>query len=182
MTYIDNEEFEVLAKDILEDNRFQLLKKDRHHGTNKYDHCKRVGYVSYKLAKFFNCDYKKVVRPALLHDFFYGERTEKPENDYLAHPLTSAINAKECFNVTKEEQDIIKTHMFHFACIKKLCPFINGFKNKVSLKENKPKSKEAWIVCASDLIVSIEEFRKYRFNYSVAVLMMFFINFISVNK
>lgn len=181
MTNIENEEFEILAKDILEDEKFKLLKKDRHHGTNKYDHCTRVGYVSYKLAKFFNCDYKSIVKPALLHDFFFGERTEKEENNYLAHPTTSAENAKYYFNATEKEQDIIKTHMFHFAVCRTLCPLID-LKQKPELKKNMPKSKEAWIVCASDLIVSIEEFRQFRLNYSFAVLLLFFINFISVNK
>lgn len=181
MTNIENQEFEILANDILEDEKFKLLKKDRHHGTNKYDHCKRVGYVSYKLAKFFNCDYKSIVRPALLHDFFYGERTEKPENDYLAHPYTSAENAKHYYNITEKEQDIIKTHMFHFAICRAIFPFIS-WKQKPNLKKNKPQTKEAWIVCASDLIVSVEEFRQFKLNYSFAVLLLFFINFISVNK
>ena len=181
MTNIENEEFEILAKDILEDEKFKLLKKDRHHGTNKYDHCTRVGYVSYKLAKFFNCDYKSIVKPALLHDFFYGERTEKPENNYLAHPITSAENAKHYFNATKKEQDIIKTHMFHFAFLRTLFPFI-ALKQKPELKKNTPRSKEAWIVCAADLVVSVREFTEFKLSYSVAVLTLFFINFISLNK
>ena len=67
-----DEEFLELANDILNDDKFKLLKNDRHHGSNKYDHCKRVSYVSYRIAKFFNSDYKSIVRPALLHDFFYG--------------------------------------------------------------------------------------------------------------
>lgn len=181
MTNIENSEFEILANPILNDDKFILLKNDRHHGTNKYDHCKRVGYVSYKLAKFFNCDYEKIVKPALLHDFFYGERTEKPENDYLAHPVTSAKNAEYYFNASEEEQSIIKTHMFHFACIKKLLPFI-GNKTKYKLKEVKPKSKEAWLVCVSDLLVSIKEFSEYRVVYQAAVLLLFGINIISINK
>lgn len=179
MTNIKNEEFEILAKDILEDENFKLLQKDRHHGTNKYDHCKRVSYVSYRLAKFFNCDYERIVKPALLHDFFYGERTDKDENSYLAHPITSASNAKYYYGINEKDQEIIKTHMFHYALLKRFVPFK---KEKIVLKEIKPKSKEAWIVCASDLLVSISEFRRYRVNYSMAVFLLFFINFITVNK
>lgn len=176
-----NSEFDLLAQDILESEAFLLLKKDRHHGTNKYDHCKRVGLVSYKLAKFFNCDYKQVVRPALLHDFFYGERKSKPENGYLSHPKVSANNAKHFFNATVKEQSIIKTHMYHYAILNRILPFISS-EAKFSLREMRPKSREAWIVCAADLIVSVSEFREYRVDYGMAVLLLFFINFISVNK
>lgn len=181
MTNIDNVEFEMLASNILQDDKFLLLKNDRHHGTTKYDHCKRVGYLSYKLAKFFNCDYRKIIRPALLHDFFYGERTEKKENDYLKHPNTSAINAAYYYNASEDEQDIIKTHMFHFACVRKLLPTFKK-EDRYKLKDVKPKSKEAWIVCFSDLLVSIKEFSEYRVGYGAAVVMLFALNFISINK
>ena len=33
-----------------------------------------------------------------------------------------------------------------------------------------------------DSVVSIEEFRRFKLNYTFAVLLLFFINFISVNK
>lgn len=177
----DNQEFELLAKDILENDKFKILKNDNHHGTNKYDHCKRVAYVSYKLAKFFNCDYQSIVRPALLHDFFFGERTEKEENNYLSHQYTSAENAKHYFNISENEEEIIKTHMFHFALMRTVFPFID-LKQKPNLKKNTPKSKEAWIVCLADLIVSTKEFSTFKIGYSAAVLLLFCINLITINK
>ena len=174
-------EFLELAKDILEDDKFKLLKKDRHHGSNKYDHCRRVSYLSYKIAKFFNTDYKSIVRPALLHDFFYGERTEKPENSYLEHPKTSAANAKYYYDINEKEESIIKTHMFHYLVLRKLFPFIKSREN-AKLKDNAPKSKEAWIVCFSDLVVSIGEASKYKVNYSVYLIALFLINIFTVNR
>ena len=176
-----DEEFLELAKDILNDEKFKLLKKDRHHGSNKYDHCKRVSYMSYKIAKFFNIDYKSIVRPALLHDFFYGERKEKPENSYLEHPKTSAANAKYYFNVNEKEQSIIRTHMFHHLILRKLFPFINLHEN-AKLKDNKPESKEGWIVCFSDLLVSIGEASKYKINYGVYVFFLFLFNVFTINR
>ena len=176
-----DEEFNNLACEVLNDEKFKLLKKDRHHGTNKYDHCKRVSYVSYKIAKFFNIDYKKIVRPALLHDFFYGERTEKPENAYLEHPKTSAANARYYFNVDEEEESIIRTHMFHFLVLRKLLPFIS-FRDNGKFKDNTPKSKEAWIVCFSDLLVSVVEAGKYKVNYSVYLIGLFLLNIFTVNR
>lgn len=181
MINTQDEEFLELAKDILNDDKFKLLKQDRHHGSNKYDHCKRVSYVSYKIAKFFNTDYKGIVRPALLHDFFYGERTEKPENSYLEHPKTSAANAKYYYNINEKEESIIKTHMFHHLVLRKIFPFINIHEN-AKLKESAPKSKEAWIVCFSDLVVSIAEAGKYKVNYSVYLMALFLINIITMNK
>ena len=176
----DNE-FLELANDLLNDDKFKLLKKDRHHGSNKYDHCKRVSYLSYRIAKFFNSDYKSIVRPALLHDFFYGERTEKPENSYLEHPKTSAANAKYYYNIDEKEENIIKTHMFHHVLLKKLCPFINA-REHAKIKDNVPQSKEAWIVCVSDLLVSIGEAGKYKVNYSVYLIALFLLNIFTVNR
>ena len=99
---------------------------------------------------------------------------EKPENSYLRHPVTAASNAKRYFNVTELEAEAIKTHMFHHVLIKKIFPFINP-KEKASIKEFKPKSKEGWIICASDLIVSIGECERFQFSYAfnVAVLLVF---------
>lgn len=182
MTNSQDEEFLKLAKDILNDENFKLLKKDRHHGnTNKYDHCRRVSYLSYKLAKFFNFDYKHIVRPALLHDFFYGERTEKPENSYLEHPKTSVLNAKYYYNIDKEEESIIRTHMFHHLLARKICPLIN-LKENASIKESIPKSREAWIVCAADMFVAFGEFGKYIVNYNVCLFLLFIFNFLTVNR
>ena len=71
--------------------------------------------------------------------------------------------------------------MFHFAFLRTIFPFID-LKQKPELKKNTPRSKEAWIVCAADLIVSIKEFGIFKVGYSFALAMLFFINFISINK
>ncbi|MBQ6687102.1 MAG: HD domain-containing protein [Bacilli bacterium] len=175
----NNYEYYRLAGNILSNNYFLELKKDNHHGTNKYDHCKRVSYVSFLFAKIFKADCKEVVRAGLLHDFFFGERTEKEENSYLNHPHTSAINAKKYFNITDKEASDIRTHMFHHVLVKKIFPFVN-YKEKAKIKDNRPRSKEATIICLSDLLVSVYEFEKYRLRYGISLTFLFLINLLTI--
>ncbi len=177
MTKNNKEEFENLVCDILENDSFLELKKDLHHGTSKYEHSIRVAKLSYSLGKFFKADLRSVSRAGLLHDFFFGTRKEKPENSYLRHPITARNNAKRYFNVSDKIAEDIKTHMFHQVLLKKIFPFINR-KEKVSLKEFKPKSKEGWIICASDLLVSIMECERFQFTYVANVTMLLIMNII----
>ncbi len=174
MTKKTNVEFESLVSDILKNEYFLETKKDLHHGTSKYEHSLRVAKLSYKLSKIFKADPKVTARAGILHDFFFGTRKEKPENSYLNHPVTASNNAKKYFNVSEIESEAIKTHMFHQVILKKIFPFINR-KEKASIKEFKPKSKEGWIICASDMIVSIMECERFQFTYvaNIALLLVF---------
>ena len=177
MTKKTNIEFENLVSDILENEYFLETKKDIHHGTSKYEHSIRVAKLSYNLSKIFKVDRKATARAGLLHDFFFGTRKEKPENSYLRHPVTASLNAKKYFNVSELESEAIKTHMFHQVLLKKIFPFINR-KEKASIKEFKPKSKEGWIICASDMIVSIMECERFQFSYVANVAMLLVFNII----
>lgn len=177
MTKSSKSEFENLVCDILENENFLETKKDLHHGTSKYEHSLRVAKLSYKLSKIFKADVKSTTRAGLLHDFFFGTRKEKPENSYLRHPVTASNNAKKYFNVSTIEAEAIKTHMFHQVLLKKIFPFINR-KEKVSVKEFKPKSKEGWIICASDLLVSIMECERFQFTYVANVSLLILFNII----
>lgn len=177
MTKSSKSEFENLVCDILENENFLETKKDLHHGTSKYEHSLRVAKLSYKLSKIFKADVRSATRAGLLHDFFFGTRKEKPENSYLRHPVTASNNAKKYFNVSALEAEAIKTHMFHQVLLKKIFPFINR-KEKVSIKEFKPKSKEGWIICASDLLVSVMECERFQFTYVANVSLLIIFNII----
>jgi len=172
-----NREYKELTNDILDNENFKMLKNDVHHGTNKYDHCKRVSYLSFLLAKIFKGDIKKTTRAGLLHDFFYGGRTIKEENSYLKHPITSAKNAKETFGIEKDEESIIETHMFHYAFLKSLLPFMKEEEKKY-FQEYKPKNKNGVIVCISDLLVSIFEACAFKIRYSTCLYVIFLLNYI----
>lgn len=177
MTKKANVEFENLVSDILNNEYFKETKHDLHHGTSKYEHSIRVAKLSYNLSKLFKADTKSATRAGLLHDFFFGTRKEKAENSYLRHPVTASINAKKYFNVSDKEAEAIKTHMFHHVLLKKLFPFINH-KEKATIKEFKPKSKEGWIICASDLIVSVMECERFQFTYVANVTLLLIFNII----
>lgn len=167
-------EYNYIVKDILNDKNFILLKNDLHHGTSKYNHLVKVSKLSFFLTKVLHLRVKEATKAALLHDFFYGERTLKEENSYLNHPHTAALNAKKYFNTTSLENDIIETHMYHYVLLKKILPFVN----KENVLGRKPSTKEAWVVSISDLLVSILEstlFLKYKCNYMFITLISYFV-------
>lgn len=170
-------EYKEITDEIINNEYFELTKKDLHHGSSKYDHLVRVSKCSFVLGKLFKADIKSVTRAALLHDFFFGGRKDKEENSYLNHPKTAAINAKEYFDITPLEEEAIKTHMFHHVLIKKIFPFINH-NEKAKIKDNKPRSKEGWIVCLADLLVSIREVQVYEFSYIANISYLIILNLI----
>jgi len=172
-----NKEYKELTNDIINDKSFNLLKNDVHHGTNKYDHCKRVSYLSFLISKLLKGNYKNAARAGLLHDFFFGGRTAREENNYLKHPQTSANNAKKYFEINESEENIIKSHMYHHALVRRIFPIIND-EVKDYLKHNKPNNKDSVIVCLSDLLVSIFEVCAFKIRYSVCLYVIFFTNII----
>lgn len=172
-------EYYDIVSNIITNEKFKELKNDTHHSTNKYDHLLRVSKVSYKIAKLTKADVKSTTRAGVLHDFFFGDRKSSIQNSYLNHPYTSASNAKELFDISDFEADIIKTHMFHHTFFRSIFPIINP-DEKVKIKEGKPKSKEAWIVCLSDLMVSAYEGLRYNIGSKVAIYAIFIYNFITL--
>ena len=170
-----NKEYSYITKDIINSKVFLELKNDVNHGTNKYDHCKRVSYLSYILAKIFKGNRELSAKCGLLHDFFMGTRTSCEENSYFKHPYTSAKNAKKYFNINDSEAKIIKSHMYHQALLKNILPFTTD-EEKEYFKNNKLDSKESKIVRISDLLVSTYECIRYKTSYSVCLYFLFFIN------
>jgi len=174
-----NDEYNKIIGNIINNEEFLKTKEDLHHGTNKYDHLIRVSKCSFVIGKFLHANTESLTRAAILHDFFYGSRTEKEENSYLNHPKTAAKNAKKVFNITEFEEETIKTHMFHHVIIKKLLPFIN-IKEKADFKGNKPKSKEGWILCISDLLVSIHEAGRFELSYVANLSFLIILNILFI--
>ena len=62
--------FDVIAKDIIEKDKFKSLKQDPHHGLTRYDHVIRVAKNTYRLSRILKMDYVSATRGALLHDYF----------------------------------------------------------------------------------------------------------------
>ncbi len=168
-----NKEYRELSENILNEEHFEVLKNEVHHGTNRYDHCKRVAHLSFIMAKLFKGNTKTVTRAGLLHDFFLGNHKSNPDASYINHPKVSAQNAKKYFNLSETEQEAIETHMYHYMLVK------NTFSlKKDDIKKYKPKSKEGKIVCASDLLVSIFECLFFGAKYATGVYFLFIFNLI----
>ncbi len=164
-------EYKELTENILNDEAFLLLKNERHHGTNRYDHCKRVAHVSFWLSKIFKGDKKSATIAGLLHDFFYGD------SSYLEHPKVSSANAKKYYAITDKEAEIIESHMYHYALVKNSYSFLNK-KNQVKAKKYKPNCKEGYLVCFADMLVSIFEGSIFEVRYGVCLYLLFIINLI----
>lgn len=172
-------EYQKIIENIINNEEFKKTKNDFHHGSSKYEHLIRVSKCSFILGKLFKANIESVTKAAILHDFFFGTRKSKKENSYLNHPKTAAKNAKIYFNINKLEEDAIKSHMYHHVILKKIFPFINR-KEKAKVKDFKPKSKEGWIVCISDLLVSIVETVRFEFSYAAKLSFLIIISSISL--
>ena len=105
-----------IVKDILDNEQFKKLSDYPHHGDNRKNHCIRVSYYSYKIAKRINIDYKSVARAGLLHDFFLVDYKKISLTDSISllinHPKISLNNSKKYFDISKKEENIIYSHMF----------------------------------------------------------------------
>lgn len=139
-----NKEYLEIVKPILDLNEFNETKKIAHHGMNRFDHCARVSYYSYKIAKAMRLDFESVAKAGLLHDFFLEDSNDKKVKTLFKHPDYALEKASQYFILNDMEKDIIKNHMFPLTH----CP---------------PKYLESWIV---DMVDNFAFF--YERGYTVA--------------
>lgn len=134
--------FYEYTNDILENKDFLELKRLSHHGLNRYEHSLRVAKISYRVATCLKLDEKSVARAALLHDFFFEDNMELGLKDKIKtlinHPKYALNTAKEYFELSEKEEDIIVSHMFPIGI-------------------RIPKYLESWIVDMIDDVVAIYE-------------------------
>lgn len=79
--------------------------------------------------------------PAFPHDYFlydWHAYRGRPLHGF-AHPKTALKNARQDFDLTKKEENIIESHMWPL------------------LPTRPPKSKEALLVCITDKLCSLHE-------------------------
>ena len=162
---VDNEYLSIV-QDILNNDEFKKMNDIHHHNTTRYNHCLKVSYYSYKLAKLFGLKYEDVARGGLLHDFFsdrtiYHDKLKEKVKLYTSeHPKLAVMNAKEHFNINEVEEDIIRTHMF-----------------PIDIKI--PKYAESWIVSSVDKVMGTFEFGKKasrKLGYVSNIALLFIIN------
>lgn len=143
MNKIDIEEFNYLIKDIDESEVFQKTKDIIHHNSNRYDHCKRVAYLSYVVSKKLHLNYEEATRAGLLHDFFLVDNKDITFKEKMGtlvnHPKYALAFSEKYFHLSDLERDIIVTHMFPIA------------------PTRVPKYAESWLVDLIDDYVAIKE-------------------------
>ena len=127
------------AEDILVSENFDSTKDFIQHGSISVNaHCMNVAKVSLRLNRFLNakCDEEKLIRGALLHDYFlYDWHIPDEENPHRWHGFHHAkralLNASNEYELSDIEKDIIVKHMW---------PLNPVF----------PKYRESWVVTAAD--------------------------------
>lgn len=110
-----NEEFNEIIKPIINETTYQGMMQITHHGVTRYEHCLRVAFYTYYVTKFLHLNYYEATRGALLHDFFYDHEGKKKKEMLVAHPKYAVEMAKEHFDISEMEEDIIRSHMFPVA-------------------------------------------------------------------
>ena len=113
----------------------------QHRDLNLLEHSIHVSYVSWKAASKLNLDQSVILKGAILHDFFlYDWHLERHSEKMhgFAHPEIALGNAKQHFDLSPIEEDIILKHMWPLT----LSP---------------PKHKASMLVCLVDKYCSFME-------------------------
>ena len=157
MTFIE------IKNSITNNQKYQSLKEDYHHGLNRYTHLMHVAKLTYYVTKFLKLDYISATRGAMLHDYFNEEAyldkewLDKPR----IHPFLALNNAKKIFDLNILEENIIISHMYPIGKIK-------------------PNYIESWVVTLADKGVATYEYINYKFKDKLALYIIFSINFLSM--
>ena len=155
LTSEQKQELEDLYQSFLHDEKVLKMKDiQMHRGSSCYIHCFRVAKLCIKKTskkkKYSMDDLKNVLIAAILHDYYlydWREHHELKRKHGRRHPLIACDNAVRDFHISKEVQEIIKSHMW-----------------PLTLKHY-PKTKEAKLVNRMDNHIAIKEaltFRAYK--------------------
>ena len=157
-------DFETIASEIINRDKYQMLKENPHHGLNRYVHSMNVAKGTYRIAKLLKMDYVSATRGALLHDYFNDSdyRSTKGLKKGSMHPVIALNNARREYNLNSKEENIIVSHMFPMG-------------------DTMPNCKESWVVTTVDKLVAIRECGIYKLREKIALSVIFAINFIHFN-
>ena len=168
-TFTENKEYYQIIETYLNSDAVKKLDSIKHHNTTRLEHCQKVSYNSYKIAKKLGFDYESCAVGGLLHDLYFNlvenEKTIKDKVKLFTygHPSDALKNAEKSFNLNELEKEIILTHMWPLSFFKV------------------PKHKESVIVSLVDKGISIKEFGllwSYKASYKLGVYFIFISNLI----
>ena len=134
------------AASIFDDGRFEQMGANIQHGrTTTKEHVMNVANWSVRIGDLLHIRYNKreLIRGALLHDYFlydwHDPKTWVENLHGFNHPKVASRNAREYLDVDDKTSHVISSHMWPFTPTKL------------------PLSREAWIVCIADKVVSLKE-------------------------
>ncbi len=141
----DREAGRILSS-LRRDSRVKKMKSFTQHGTvSTFDHCRAVTKLSLGIDRrlHLHSDKKVLITGAMLHDYFLYDWHDKARPGQKIHGYTHAAaaakNARSHFGIDKRTHHVIHSHMWPLNITRV------------------PRSREAWIVCAADKIVSVRE-------------------------
>lgn len=155
-------EYMEIVSSILENEQFNKIKGYEHHGITRFEHSLKVSYYSYKIAKKMGLNYVEVARGGLLHDFFFSPDERSTKERFVStfvHPKKAVATAKENFNLSVKEEDMIRAHMFPV---------------NIAI----PKYMESWVVNLVDKSVAIAEVgtllkNRMSYAYNLSAILLF---------
>lgn len=119
LTKDNSDGFLDLTGNLINTDEVQSLKQyEQHLDIDRLQHILSVAFLSYKICKKLNWDYKSAARGAVMHDLVYydwrdGETGGWHKLHGYYHPARAEMNARElCADLNKKESDIIKKHMW----------------------------------------------------------------------
>lgn len=156
LTEENSDGFFECVKDVFFTNEVQSLQQyEQHLDIDRLQHITSVAYLTYKICKELELDYKTASECACMHDLVYydwrdGTNGAWHKNHGYKHPNYACLNAAELYSckLTKLQDDIIRHHMWPLTLVP-------------------PKSKEAFVVTFADKYCATREVlysvnKKYR--------------------
>jgi len=137
-----------LMEYMLSNPDVQMLKSFKHHRrVTTYEHSVNVMKLSIRMAKRLRLSESKIcnlIIGSMLHDFFLYDyhdrgRVKKDGIHAWSHPRVALDNAERYFVLNREQENIIRSHMFPVTLL------------------HPPRCKEAFIVCIADKICATKE-------------------------
>lgn len=147
LTEQEKKELEDIYQRFLHDEKVMRMEEiQMHRGSSCYIHSFRVAKLCILKAsryKRYNMqNLKDVLVAAILHDYYlydWREHHELKKKHGRRHPLVACENAVRDFNIPKEVQDIIKSHMWpltpHLYPKTKEAKLVNRMDNHIATRE-----------------------------------------------